>query len=87
MPWFSEVIDEKKSGISSYDQDMIIWWYVMEDDYVLMGFDKPCYVFVYYVVRFWLLWKMKMMMMMDHCDNDDVLDMCSLDEVSKMMIA
>ena len=32
--WFSEVIDEKDSGISSYDQDMIIWWYVMEDGYV-----------------------------------------------------
>ena len=36
---------------------MIIWWYGKVDDYVLMGFVNPCYVFDYYVVRLWLFVK------------------------------
>ena len=27
-----EVIDYGLSGFSSYDQDMIIWWYIKDDE-------------------------------------------------------
>ena len=57
FPLFRLVIDEKESGKSSYDQDMIIWWCRKVDDYVLMGFVNTCYVFDYYVVRLWLFMK------------------------------